>query len=65
VTGTRARRQKQLLDILKETTRYCKLKEDTLDRTLKKKKKKLAVSEAMDVIRQTTELMNAVIATHR
>jgi hypothetical protein len=34
VTGKRGRRRKRLLDDLKETTRYCKLKQETLHRTL-------------------------------
>jgi hypothetical protein len=33
ITGRRERRRKQLLDVLKEK-RYCKLKEEALDRTL-------------------------------
>jgi hypothetical protein len=32
--GRRGRRRKQLLDDLKEKRRYCKLKEEVLDRTL-------------------------------
>jgi hypothetical protein len=34
MTGIRGRRRKQLLDDLKEKRRYCKLKEEALDRTL-------------------------------
>jgi hypothetical protein len=34
VTGRRGRRLKQLLDELKETRGYCKLKEETLDHTV-------------------------------
>jgi hypothetical protein len=34
VTGRRAIRYTQLLDGLKEKRRYCRLKEETLDRTL-------------------------------
>jgi hypothetical protein len=34
MTGRRGRRRKQLLYDLKEKRRYCKLKEDALDRTL-------------------------------
>jgi hypothetical protein len=34
ITGRRGRRRKQLLDDLKEKRRYCKLKEEALDRTL-------------------------------
>jgi hypothetical protein len=34
VTGRRERRRKQLLDDLKEKRRYCKLKEEVLDRTV-------------------------------
>jgi hypothetical protein len=34
MTGRRGRRRKQLLDDLKENRRYCKLKEEALDRTL-------------------------------
>jgi hypothetical protein len=33
VTGRRGRRRKQILDDLKETRGYCKLKEEALDRT--------------------------------
>jgi hypothetical protein len=34
MTGRRGRRRKQLLDDVKENRRYCKLKEEALDRTL-------------------------------
>ena len=34
--GRRERRRKQLLDDLKETTEYCKLKQAALDRTLRR-----------------------------
>jgi hypothetical protein len=34
MTGRRGRRRKQVLDDLKEKRRYCKLKEEALDRTL-------------------------------
>jgi len=34
VTGSRGRRRKKLLDGLQEKTGYCKLKEETLDRTI-------------------------------
>jgi hypothetical protein len=34
MTGRRGRRRKQLLDDLKENIRYCKLKEEALDRIL-------------------------------
>jgi hypothetical protein len=34
ITERRGRRRKQLLDYLKEKRRYCKLKEEALDRTL-------------------------------
>jgi hypothetical protein len=34
MTGRRGRRRKQLLDDLKEKRRYCKFKEEALDRTL-------------------------------
>jgi hypothetical protein len=34
ITGRRGRRCKQLLDDLKEKRRYCKLKEEALDRVL-------------------------------
>jgi hypothetical protein len=33
-TGKRGRRRKQLLDVLKETKRCCKVKEEALDRTV-------------------------------
>jgi len=35
VTGRQGRRRRRLLDALKEKRGYCKLKEETLDRTLK------------------------------
>jgi hypothetical protein len=34
MTGRRGRKLQQLLDDLKEKRRYCKLKEEALDRTL-------------------------------
>jgi hypothetical protein len=34
VTGIRGRRRKQLLDDLKKKRRYCKLKEEELDRSV-------------------------------
>jgi hypothetical protein len=34
VTGSRERRCKQLLDDVKETRRYCKMKEEALDCTV-------------------------------
>ena len=34
MAGRRERRRKQLLDDLKEARRYCKLKQEALDRTL-------------------------------
>jgi hypothetical protein len=34
VTGRRRRRRKQLVADLKETIRYCKLKQEALDRTV-------------------------------
>jgi hypothetical protein len=34
MTGIRGRRRKQLVDDLKEKRRYCKLKEEALDRTV-------------------------------
>ena len=34
LTGSRGRRRKQLMDDLKERRRYCKLKEEELDRTV-------------------------------
>jgi hypothetical protein len=36
LTRTKGRRHKQLLDDLKETSGYCELKEETLDRTLRR-----------------------------
>jgi hypothetical protein len=36
MTGRRGRRRKQLLDDLKEKKRYWKLKEEALDRTLRR-----------------------------
>jgi hypothetical protein len=37
VTGRRGRRRKQLLDDLKENRGYCKLKEEALDCTLRRR----------------------------
>jgi hypothetical protein len=34
MTGRRGRRRKQLVEVFKEKKRYCKLKEEALDRTL-------------------------------
>jgi hypothetical protein len=45
MTGRRGRRRKQLLDDLKEKRRYCKFKEEALDRTCGE----LALEEAMDL----------------
>jgi hypothetical protein len=36
MTGRRGRRRKQLQDYLRENRRYCKLKEEALDRTLRR-----------------------------
>jgi hypothetical protein len=52
VTGRRERRRKQLLDDLKETRGYWKLKEGTLDRTLWRTRFGRGYGP---VVRQTTE----------
>jgi hypothetical protein len=52
MTGRRGRRSKQLLDDLKEKRRYCKLKEEALDRTLWKTR---FGRDYGLVVRQTTE----------
>jgi hypothetical protein len=52
MTGRRGRRRKQLLDVLKENKRYCKLKEEPLDRTLWRTRFGRGYGP---VVRQTTE----------
>jgi hypothetical protein len=52
ITGRRGRRRKQLLDDLKEKKRYCKLKEEALDRTLWRTRFGRGYGP---VVRQTTE----------
>jgi hypothetical protein len=52
MTGRRGRRHKQLLDNLKEKRRYCKLKEEALDRTLWRTR---FGRDYGPVVRQTTE----------
>jgi hypothetical protein len=52
MTGRRGRRRKQVLDDLKEKSRYCKLKEEALDRTLWRIR---FGSGYGPVVRQTTE----------
>jgi hypothetical protein len=52
MTGRRGRRCKQLLDDLKEKRRYCKLKEEALDRTLWRTRFGRGYGP---VVRQTTE----------
>jgi hypothetical protein len=51
-TGTRGRRRKQLPGDLKETRRYCKLKEEALDRTVWRTRFGRGYGP---VVRQTTE----------
>ena len=46
MTGRRGRRRKQLLDDLKETRGYCKLKEEAVDGAIYAE---LALEEAMDL----------------
>jgi hypothetical protein len=55
VTGRQGRRRKQLLDDLKETRGYWKLKEEALDRTLWRTR---FGRECFPVLRQTKELRN-------
>jgi hypothetical protein len=55
VTGRWGRRRKQLLDGLKEKRRYCKLKEEALDRTLWRTRFRRGYGP---VVRQTAEWMN-------
>ena len=45
-TGRRGRKRRQLLDDLKETRRFCKLKEEALDRSVCGE---LTLEEAMDL----------------
>jgi hypothetical protein len=52
MTGRRGRRRKQLLDDLKENKRYCKLKEEALDRTVWRTG---FGRDYRPVVRQTTE----------
>jgi hypothetical protein len=52
VTGGQGRRRKQLMDDLKETNRYWKLKEEALDRTLWRTRFGRGYGP---VVRQTTE----------
>jgi hypothetical protein len=52
MTGIRGRIHKQLLDDLKEKRRYCKLKEEALDRTLWRTRFGRGYGS---VVRQTTE----------
>jgi hypothetical protein len=58
MTGRRGRRRKQLLDDIKEKTRYWKLKEEALDRTLGRTRLGRGYGP---VVRRTTEWMNDVI----
>jgi hypothetical protein len=51
-TGRRGRRRKQLMDDFEEKRRYCKLKEETLDRTLWRTRFGRGYGP---VVRQTTE----------
>jgi hypothetical protein len=55
MTGRRRRRRKQLLDDFKENRRYCKLKEEAVDRTLWRTRFGIGYGP---VVRQTTEWMN-------
>jgi hypothetical protein len=52
MTGRRGRRRKQLLDDLKGKIKYCKLKEEALDRTLWRTRFGRGYEP---VVRQTTE----------
>jgi hypothetical protein len=54
MTGRRGRRRKQLLDDLKEKRRYCKLKEEALDRTQWRTRFGTGYGP---VVRQTTVIM--------
>jgi hypothetical protein len=54
MTGRRGRRRKQLLDYLKEKSRYWKLKEEALDRTLCRTRFERGYGP---VVRQTKELI--------
>ena len=53
--GRRRRRRKQLLDDLNEKRRYCKLKEEALDRTVRRTG---LGNGYVPVVRQTAEWMN-------
>jgi hypothetical protein len=61
VTERRGRRREQLLDDLKETRRYWKLKEETRDRTLWRTRFRSGYGP---VVRQTTERMNEYTRTY-
>jgi hypothetical protein len=52
MTGRRGRRRKQLLDVLKERRRYWKLKEEALDRNVRRTRLGRGYGP---VVRQTTE----------
>jgi hypothetical protein len=52
MTGRRGRRRKQVLDDLKEKRRYWKLKEEALDRTLRRTRFGRGYGL---IVRQTTE----------
>jgi hypothetical protein len=52
MTGRRGRRRQQLLDDLKEKRRYWKLKEEALDRTVRRTRLERGYGP---VVRQTTE----------
>jgi hypothetical protein len=52
MTGRRGRRGKQLLDDIKEKRRYCKLKEEAIDRTMWRTR---FVRGYGPVVRQTAE----------
>jgi hypothetical protein len=55
VRGRRGRRCTQLLDDLKENSRYCKLKEEALDRLMCRTRFQRGYGP---VVRQTTEWMD-------
>jgi hypothetical protein len=62
MTGRGGRRRKQLLDNLKETIRYWKLKEEALDRTLWRTRFGRGYGP---VVRQTTEWMTCAVSGYR
>ena len=58
--GKQGRRRQQLLDGLQETRGYCKLKEEALDRTLRRTHFRRGQGS---VVTQITECMNVILSS--